>query len=145
MDSSCWPGDRARIYLDHAATSPLRPEAAAAVADALAAGPLNPLGGHWAARAAAVRLDEARERLAAAIGCAAGEVVLTSGATEADNLAVAGAEARGPAELLCSAVEHAAVRLPVRRLGGREVGVDRSGRLDLDELADALSPTVRHV
>jgi len=145
VEGSYWSGDRARIYLDHAATSPLRPEAAQAMSEAQASGPLNPLGGHWAARAAAARLDEARERLAEAIGCAPGEIVLTSGATEADNLAVVGSEAKGPSELLCSAVEHAAVREPLRRLGGREVGVDRAGRIDLDELDDALSPSVRLV
>jgi len=145
VERSCWPGDRARIYLDHAATSPLCPEAASAIADVLGLGPLNPLGQHWAARAASSVLDGAREQIAAAIGCSAGEVVLTSGATEADNLAVVGSCASGPEALVCSAVEHDALRLPVRLAGGREVGVDAQGRLDLDQLSDALSASTRLV
>lgn len=129
-------------FLDHAAGSPARPEVVAAMVPLLSERYGNPSGGHALARLARAELDEARERLAAVVGCRPGEVVLTSGGTEADDLAVRGVlEARG-GTAVCSAVEHAAVLEPVRRAGGRTVAVDRSGRVDLDALADALDPGV---
>lgn len=82
-------------YLDHAATTPMRPEALAAIGEVLG-GPDadvafgNPSGSHRHARRARRLLDDARDRIANALGCAPGEVVFTSGGTEADNLAVTG-------------------------------------------------------
>jgi cysteine desulfurase len=74
------------------------------------------------------------------------EVVFTSGGTEADNLAVLGSVGAGApregAALLCSAIEHPAVRMPAGRLGGIEVAVDGHGLLDLDALAKACTPDV---
>jgi cysteine desulfurase len=123
-------------YLDHAATSPLRPEVAAAVAavDAEALG--NPSGAHRLARAARRRLDDAREEIADALGCRPGEVVLTSGGTEADNLAILGpvAAAAADAVAVCSAVEHHAVLDAVEAAGGTVVAVERTGAVDLDAL-----------
>src|SRR5690606_18133086 len=78
-------------YLDHAASTPMRPEVAAAMVPLLTEAVGNPSGAHALARRARSTLDEARERLAAVVGCAPGEVVFTSGGTEADNLAVRGA------------------------------------------------------
>ena len=77
-------------YLDHAASSPLRPEARAAMDAALDAGYGNPSGAHALARAGRAALDDARAELAELVGAAPGEVVFTSGGTEADNLAVRG-------------------------------------------------------
>jgi cysteine desulfurase len=67
--------------------------------------------------------------------------VFCSGGTEADNLAVFGSAANG-GTVVCSAVEHPAVREPVMQLGGRVVGVDRQGFLDLEQLRSALDPSV---
>lgn len=120
-------------YLDHAATSPLRPEVAEAVAAVHAEGLGNPSGAHRLARAARRRLDDAREEVAGVLGCRPGEVVVTSGGTEADNLAVLGAvAAAGPgAVAVCGATEHHAV------LDAADVvvPVDRAGAIDLDALA----------
>jgi cysteine desulfurase len=83
-------------------------------------------------------VEEAREDVAAALGCAPNEVVFTSGGTEADNLAVLGVP--GPGPVVCSAVEHHAVLEPVAARGGTTVGVDGHGRVDLDALAEAVGP-----
>lgn len=91
-----------RIYLDWNATSPLRPEARAAMTDAMdLAG--NPSSVHTEGRAAKMAMERARERLAVALGADGADIVFTSGATEAAALALSG---RG---LACAAIEHDAV------------------------------------
>ena len=77
-----------RSYLDHAATTPVRPEALDAMLPFLAGPTGNPSGMHASARAARQAVDDARERVAALLGAAPGDVIFTSGGTEADNLAV---------------------------------------------------------
>jgi len=131
------------VYLDHAATTPLRPEAFDAMRPWLTTSFGNPSGGHRIAREACRAVDEARDAVAAALGCAPGEVVFTGGGTEADNLAVAGVlaavRAQGkPAGAVCSAIEHHAVLHAVEAEGGHTVGVDAAGRIDLDRLADGI-------
>ena len=103
-------------YLDHAATTPLRPEVAAAMAGAADAWG-NPSSLHAAGRRAKVVLETARERVAAALGCEPGEVVFTSGGTEADTLAVRGVLETLPERpgLVTSVVEHHAVLAPAER------------------------------
>ncbi len=125
-------------YLDHAATTPPRPAAVEAMLPWLTGRFGNPSGAHAVARAARAAVEEAREDVAAALGCAPAEVVFTSGGTEADNLAVLGVP--GPAQVVCSAVEHHAVLEPVAARGGTTVPVDHHGRVDLDALADAVGP-----
>lgn len=127
-------------YLDHAATTPMRPEAVAAMLPLLTDTFGNPSGGHAAARAARQVIEEARDVMAAALGCAPAEVVFTSGGTEADNLAIAGMHARHPGSAVCSAVEHHAVLHAVELVSGVTVGADALGRVDLDELAAAVGP-----
>jgi cysteine desulfurase len=100
------------IYLDHAATTPLRPEALEAMLPFLGGVFGNPSSAHSLGRAARHAMDEARELLAADLGGSAREIVLTSGGTEANNLAVKGAAWAGKARgnrLVVSAVEHHAV------------------------------------
>jgi cysteine desulfurase len=144
--------DRLITYLDHAATTPLRPEVAAAMA-AVLDGPLgNPTGTHPPAQRARRLLEDAREEVAAFLGRDPGEIVFTSGGTESANLAVLGTlegaqRARGEAEVLCSAVEHPAVLESCRAaaLAGAEwrvLPVDRAGILERDTLARALSSRV---
>jgi cysteine desulfurase len=110
----------APAYLDHAATSPLRAEVRAALLEVLDGPTANPTGTHAPARAARRRLDDARESVAASLGCRPGEVVFTSGGTESDNLAVLGFD--GP--VACAATEHHAVLDAVRAVGGAVVGVE---------------------
>jgi cysteine desulfurase len=131
------------IYLDHAATTPLRPEALEAMLPYFGAVFGNPSSAHAAGRSARNALDEAHEQLAADLGGAAREIVLTSGGTEADNLAVKGAAWTGKARgqrIVVSAVEHHAVGHAAHHLEkfGFEVveaPVDALGRVEPDALA----------
>ena len=134
--------ERAWHYLDHAASTPMRPEAVETMVPLLRDGYGNPSGSHALARRARADLDDARERVAAVLGCQPGEVVFTSGGTEADNLAVRGARRRPGGTVVCAATDHHAVLHPVEQIGGRTVGVDRRGVIDLDHLADVLDPDV---
>jgi cysteine desulfurase len=137
------PADRpAEAYLDHAATTPLRPEAIAAMVPLLEGGVGNPSGAHAVARRARLVLDEARDAVAAALGCQPGDVVFTAGGTEADNLAITGVLQRRGGVPVCSAAEHHAVLHPVEHAGGRVVAVDPAGAVDLDALAGALDDDV---
>jgi cysteine desulfurase len=129
-------------YLDHAATTPLRAAARDAMLPWLGERFGNPSGDHRVARAARQAVDEARDTVAAVVGCRPGDVVFTSGGTEADNMAVRGVHAARPGRVLCSAIEHDAVRNPVRAVGGTTVVVDARGVLDLDALGSALTPDV---
>ena len=137
-------GDRpARLaYLDHAATTPLRPAARDAMLPWLGERFGNPSGDHRVARGARQAVDEARDVVADVVGCRPGDVVFTSGGTEADNMAVRGVYAARPGPVLCSAIEHDAVRNPIGLVGGTTVAVDTRGVLDLDALDDALTPDV---
>jgi cysteine desulfurase len=137
-------------YLDHAATTPLRPEVAAAMASVHERQLGNPTGSHPPAQRARALLEDARDEVAAFLGRDPGEIVFTSGGTEAANLAVLGtAEAafrtRGEAVVLASAVEHPAVRESAKAAGQmgvdvRELPVDRAGLIDRDALDRTLSP-----
>ena len=135
------------IYLDHAATTPLRPEALEAMLPFLGATFGNPSSPHGHGRAARAALDDAHERIAAAIGAQAREIVITSGGTEALNLALKGAAWAGKARghrIVTSAVEHHAVLHPLRHLAkfGFEVvelPVDRYGRVSAAEVEAALT------
>src|ERR1700733_8121934 len=124
-------------YLDHAATTPMRPEAVAAMLPFLTEHFGNPSGSHAVARRARRAIDEARDEVARCLGCEPGEVVFTAGGTEADNLAVLGAHATGRGTVLCSAVEHHAVRNACDAVGGVTVPVHTTGVVDLDALAGA--------
>jgi cysteine desulfurase len=127
-------------YLDHAATTPLRPEARDAMLPWLGERFGNPSGAHPVARRARQAVDEARDVVADVVGCRPGDVVFTGGGTEADNLAVRGVHAARPGPVVCTAIEHEAVLGPVELVGGRTVAVDRRGIVDLDALAAALTP-----
>lgn len=136
------PPRRGWHYLDHAASTPMRPEAIAAMVPLLADGYANPSGAHALARAARATLDDARARLAEVVGCASGEVVFTGGGTEADNLAVRGVAGATGGSVLCAASDHHAVLRPVEDGGGRSIPVDRSGIVDLAALESMLDPSV---
>jgi cysteine desulfurase len=145
--SSSTPG-ASSVYLDHAATTPMRPEAVAEMTRHLrSTGNANSL--HGSGRAARRVVEESRERLAAAIGARPGEVIFTSGGTEADNLAVKGIHwARqelepGRRRIVSAPIEHHAVLDPLEWLRDEGttvdfVPVDRDGRVDLGALGQRL-------
>jgi cysteine desulfurase len=128
------------VYLDHAASTPVRPEAVEAMLPYLTDSYGNPSGAHAMARAARDAIDDVRVVMADALGCRPGEIVFTSGGTESDNTAVFGFAERGT--VVCSAVEHHAVLDPVHRLGGRVVDVRPDGVIDLGALAAMLDESV---
>lgn len=140
-----------RIYLDHAATTPLRPEAAEAMREWLGPRFGNPSSLAEEGRRAKMAIDEARETVSAALGCLFAEVIFTSGGTEAANLALLGtalAHREGPRRrVLLGAAEHHCVLHAgewLRRLGFRVeiLPVDRFARVDLDALEDRLADDV---
>lgn len=130
------------VYLDHAATTPMRPEAVEAMLPFLTERFANPSGSHRFARDARRAVDEARDQVADVIGCRPGEVVFTGCGTEADNAAIVGAVGRRGGRPVCPAVEHHAVLHAVERVGGTTVPVDGAGRVRLDDLAGALDGDV---
>lgn len=135
------------IYLDHAATTPLRPEVLEAMAPFLGGVFGNPSSGHAYGRAAREALDDAHERLAHAIGGDAREVVFTSGGTEANNLALKGAAWAGKSRghrIVTTPVEHHAVGHTLAYLEHFgfevvEVPVDRYGRVDPADVDAAIT------
>ena len=126
-------------YLDHAATTPMRAEAVAAMLPFFAEQYANPSGSHRFAREARKAIDEARDDIAEVIGCRPGEVVFTSGGTEADNTAILGTVAARGGTAVCPAAEHHAVLEAVHRARGRVVATTSTGAVDLDSLAATLS------
>ena len=134
----------AETYLDAASTTPLHPDARAALLAALDEFG-DPARLYRRGRRARLLLDRSREGVAEVVGAAPDELVFTSGGTEAANLAVRGAAATAGRRrhLVVSAVEHTAVLAPARALAAdgfrvTEVGVDRHGRVDPEELAAAI-------
>jgi len=135
------------IYLDHNASTPICAESRAIMSAFLNDGYGNPSSGHWAARPAKEALEEARAKVARLVGCAAEEIVFTSGGTEANNLAILGtwfSRRRKGNHIITSAIEHDAIRAPIRflkRLGARVtiVPVDRFGRVAPESVRAAIT------
>ncbi len=126
-------------YLDYNATAPIRPEAAEAMARALAIG-ANPSSVHAAGRKARALVEAARETVARFAGASADNLVFTSGGTEADALAIESAVAAGFSPLIVSAVEHDAVLEGARAAGPVEIWpVDSDGVADLGWLKARLA------
>jgi len=135
-----------RVYLDHNATTPLRPQVRAALLETLERLGGNPSSVHAAGRAARHLLDQARERTAAALAVHEDELVFTSGGTESNHLALLGALAAATARagaagagLVTTAVEHASVLGPARHLAATGhpleiAGVDGQARIDPAEV-----------
>ncbi|TVP61070.1 MAG: cysteine desulfurase [Gemmatimonadales bacterium] len=140
------------LYLDHAATSPLRPDVLAAMEEARGVAWANPSARHEPGRRARRTLDDARERVASILGCSPREVYFVRGGTEANNLAIQGlwrraarpSEAAPPGGLVISALEHSSVSEPADALEAMGVEVTRlgirpDGTLAEDALNEALS------
>lgn len=137
------------LYLDHAATTPIRREVLEAMTPYLTQVFGNPSSHHTVGEQAAAALDDARRRVARVLGLRPGDVVFTSGGTEANNLAIKGIalaawQHRGARHLVTSPIEHESVlesAAYLQRLHGFEVThvpVDSRGRVEPDAVADAL-------
>ncbi len=136
------------LYMDYAASTPMRAEAVDAMLPFLRESFANPSGSHAAARSAKTALEEAREQVASALGADPSEVIFTGGGTESDNLAVEGAaraaRAAGVGDgVVVGAFEHKAVLAAADRLGAEgfrvsRIGATSAGVIDLDSLARAL-------
>ena len=140
------------IYLDHAATTPLRPEVLDAMLPYLRGDYGNASSLHGLGRRARVAVDQAHEAVARVVGCEPGEVVFTSGGTEADNAALVGVltapemRASGRTGLLTSRTEHEAIRRCAERMerGGHRVAwldPTPNGAVDPEAVSEALSAT----
>ncbi len=130
-------------YLDYNATTPVLPEVAAAVAASLADFG-NPSSVHGFGRRARAMVEEAREAVAALVGAGPGQVIFTSGGTEANALAVQGiAAAAGCEAVLASSVEHSSVLAHVA--AANCIAVDGTGAIDLEALERALKRQVAPV
>jgi len=137
-----------RIYLDHNATTPLREEVLAAMTRALRDAFGNPSSVHADGARARREIERARERVAGLVGVRSGEIVFTSGATEANNLALQGIARAGRAHgrhLVASAIEHPSIEEPLEALRAEGWRVTRvpagaDGRVDPDAVDAALAP-----
>ena len=147
---------RRLVYLDNAATTPVRPEVLEVMLPYLGKDAFgNPSSAHRFGRAARAGIEEAKRTIAEALGAEPGQVIFTSGGTEADNLAVIGAALAArdqgrPFRVAVSAIEHKAVLAAahaVQHLGGEEIilPVHASGIVDEGALTDALGRGVAAV
>lgn len=127
------------MYLDYAASAPLRPAARARMMELLDIFG-NPSSLHAEGQAARMALDDSRRTLAGALGVRAERIVFTSGGTEANNLALRGVMAVSSGKrLLVSGIEHDCVRATGKALGAEEIPVDKDGLVRLDWLRDELA------
>ena len=136
------------IYLDHAATTPVCPQAAQAAYEAMTEGYGNPSSGYAIGQAAAAKVKEYRAVVADRLGCLPEELTFTSCGTEGDNWAIRGAVEYGKRtgkHIITTAIEHSAVLEPIRALAAQGYEVtylkpDKSGHVSAEELAHALRP-----
>jgi len=136
------------IYLDHNATTPVRPEVLEAMLPYLNTHFGNPSSVHWAGRRAKRGLEEGREQVAALLNARPAEVLFTSGGTESNNLALRGAlRAAGGkgTHVVTTAIEHSSILEPLRMLAGEgftvtTLPVDHEGRVRAEDLAAGMRP-----
>src|SRR5215468_8286151 len=131
------------LYLDHAATTPTLPEVWEAMRPFMAEQFGNPASAHTAGRKARQALEDARERIVRCLGTSPDEVIFTSGATEANNLALFGLARSPPGHILASPIEHPCVTEPLKQLAERGftvqyLPVSRDGLVELAALPTLL-------
>ena len=136
------------IYLDNNATTPLLPAVWDAMRPFAVESYGNPASAHQAGRRARRGLEDARELVAVLLGAHADEVIFTSGATEANNLALFGLCGDPPAQLIASPIEHPSVAEPLRQLTGsgfalHELPLDAQGVVDADTVCGLLRSDTR--
>ena len=135
------------LYLDYNASTPIAPEVAAVMREAMEGAFGNPSSAHWAGVPARRMVEEARRQVADLLGCTAQEVVFTSGGSEANNFAIKGAffaSRRARRHVITTQVDHPAIVAPLRfleRLGASVtwLPVDGTGRIDPDDLRRAVT------
>lgn len=140
-----------RIYLDYCATTPVHPNVRNRMLEALDANFGNPSSLHWAGKDAQRLVDQARADVAGGIGCRPDEIIFTSGATEADNLALFGILKLFPskeAHLITSAIEHHAVLHAAHRLEQEGyavtyLAVDKHGLVNSEDVRKAIRPQTK--
>jgi len=137
-----------RIYLDHNSGSTLRPEAVVALKALLAQGEGNPAAVHRAGQRARRALEQARAEVAALVAASPSEIIFTSGGTESNNFAIAGAVgAFGKRrKLITSAIEHSSILVPLLKLENQGFEVvritpDREGRISPEAIAATIDET----
>ncbi len=136
-----------KIYLDYNASTPLAPEAADAMQPLLTDFYGNPSALHWAGKPVKALLQNAREQVADLVGSSAGEIIFTSGGSEANNLALKGFYFKNRhkgSHIITSKIEHPAIMNPCRfleQVGAKVtyVGVDRYGRVIPEEIEKAIT------
>jgi len=135
------------VYLDYNATTPIDPRVAAAMQPFLSGGYGNPSSPHRLGRQAREAVDRARLQVATCLGSLPEEIVLTSGGSESNNLAIRGlVQGKGGGHVITSAIEHPAVlevALDLEVKGQADltiVGCDQAGRVDADEVIRAIRP-----
>jgi cysteine desulfurase len=138
------------IYLDNNATTPMLPAVWDSMRPYLTEEFGNPASAHTAGRRARRALEDARESIAAHLGAESDEVIFTSGATEANNLALFGLCGDPPAHLITSPIEHPSVAEPLRQLANEGftldlLPVDSRGHVDAASMANRLRPDTRLV
>ncbi len=143
------------IYLDHNATTAIHPEVAEAMLACYRAGYANPASQHRAGRRARQLLEETRENIGRILGAGtagmhADRLILTSGGTEANNLALCGLTSNRPGRVIISGIEHPSVHGPAEYLGHlgfdiQYLRVDRAGVVDVDHLRHLLNAETRLV
>lgn len=138
-----------RIYFDYNATAPLAAEVREAMLPWLASVPTNPGAVHHSGRLSRAAIEAARAEVAAL--CGGGDVIFTSGGTEADNLAITSLLGWPPTgHLVVSAVEHPAILEPAAAMAQlgievSDIGVDKQGRVEVDAVIEAIRPDTRLV
>ena len=148
MTLLCYVPSMSRIYLDHSATSPLRPEAREAMLGTLDGPSANPSSVHAHGHRARMIVESARQDVARLLGAAPEEIVLTGGGTEANNLAIFGAaftESPGGRRIVTTAFEHPSIGavaddLEERGFEVRRVAPDRIGVVSAERLLAAATP-----
>jgi cysteine desulfurase len=136
------------LYLDHAATTPMLPEAWEAMRPFAAEQFGNPASAHAAGRRARQALEDARERVTRCLGASPDEVIFTSGATEANNLALFGLAGSPPGHILASPIEHPCVTEPLKQLAARGFAVeylpvDQYGTVSVEVFRQRVRPDTR--
>jgi len=144
--------DRAmsRFYLDYSATTPVLPEIIDAMRPYWGDTFGNPASAHWTGRKARQALEDAREQIAALLGAYPDELIFTSGATEANNLAIFGLADDMPGHVISSAIEHPCVIGALDQLAARgfeieHLPVNREGLVEFATLPESIRPDTRLV
>ncbi len=136
-----------QIYLDYNASTPIDPQVASVMSEAIEKAFGNPSSAHWAGAPAHTTVETARRQVADLLGCSANEIVFTSGGSESNNLALKGlyySQKNPGAHIITTQVEHPAIVEPCRfleRLGARIswLPVDRTGRINPNDLREAIT------